>query len=248
MSNIPILCYHNVGPAPPDGKFNLLYTSVEKFERQLWTLRRLGLRGVAMRDGLAQLQANTSSDLVMLSFDDGYLDTVTRALPVLTSYGFTATCYLVSDAIGTHNSWDAALLQDQKPLMTQQQVQQWLAAGMEIGSHSCSHPRLAELSAMEAEREIAGSRAALRAALAVEIDQFAYPYGSFSAATIELVRRAGYVSAVTVEAGIAGARDDRYRLPRILVNGESGWLKFLLQVATPYEDLRRRRRRRSGSG
>jgi hypothetical protein len=77
----------------------------------------------------------------------------------------------------------------------------------------------------------------------VAIDQFSYPYGSFSSATVELVRRAGYVSAVTVVPGVAGAGDDRYRLPRILVDGESGWLKFLLQVATPYEDLRHRRRR-----
>ena len=246
MSKIPILCYHNVGPGPPDGKFKLLYTSAEKFERQLWTMRRLGLRGVSIRDGLPQLHGNTRSNLVMLSFDDGYLDTLTRALPILTSYGFTATCFVVSDAMGTHNSWDAAYLQDEKPLMTQQQVQQWLAAGMEVGSHSCSHPRLAELAAADAEREVAGSRAALHAALGVAIEQFAYPYGSFSSSTAELVRRVGYASAVTVVPGIAGASDDRYRLPRILVDGESGWLKFLLQVATPYEDLRHRRLRRSG--
>lgn len=243
MSKIPILCYHNVGQGPQDGKFNLLYTSLAKFDRQLWTLRRLGLRGVSMREGLQQLQGERRSNLVMLSFDDGYLDTVTRALPILTSYGFTATCFVVSDAIGTHNSWDAAYLQDHKPLMAQQQVQQWLAAGMEIGSHSCSHARLGELARDAAEHEIAGSRAALRAALGVAIDQFSYPYGSFSSATVELVRRAGYVSAVTVVPGVAGAGDDRYRLPRILVDGESGWLKFLLQVATPYEDLRHRRRR-----
>jgi peptidoglycan/xylan/chitin deacetylase (PgdA/CDA1 family) len=244
MSKIPILCYHNIGQSPQDGKFKLLYTSLAKFDRQLWTLRRLGLRGVSIREGLQQLQGD--SKLVMLSFDDGYLDTVARALPVLTSYGFTATCFVVGDAIGTHNSWDAAYLEDRKPLMTQQQIQQWLAAGMEVGSHSCSHPRLGELSAPQAEREIAGSRAALSAALGVPIDQFAYPYGSFTSTTVELVKRAGYLSAVTVVPGIAGPGDDRFRLPRVLVDGESGWLKFLLQVATPYEDLRHRRSRRSG--
>lgn len=243
MSRIPILCYHNIGQGPRDGKFNLLYTSVEKFERQMWTMRRLGLRGVSIGDGLQQLQSNTRSNLVMLSFDDGYVDTVTRALPVLTRYGFAATCFVVSDAIGTYNSWDAAYLQEEKPLMTGQQVQQWLAAGMEVGSHSCSHARLGELAAEAAEREIAGSRTALRAALGAPIDQFCYPFGSFTAATIELVKRAGYASGVTVKPGLAGAGDDRYRLPRILVDGESGWLKFLLQVATPYEDLRHRSRR-----
>ncbi len=54
MSALPILCYHNVAFAPPEARFKLLYVSPDKFERQLWTLRRLGLRGVSMGDGIAQ--------------------------------------------------------------------------------------------------------------------------------------------------------------------------------------------------
>jgi peptidoglycan/xylan/chitin deacetylase (PgdA/CDA1 family) len=242
MSNIPILCYHNVGASPQSGAFKLLYTSQEKFERQLWTMRRLGLRGVSISDGLRQLGGRGAGQLVMLSFDDGYLDTFTAALPLLRKYGFSATCYVVSDAIGSFNRWDAAALGETKPLMTHDHLQQWLAAGMEIGSHSWSHPRLRELDGEAAEQEIAGSRAALRCAFGVEVDHFCYPYGSFAASTMALVRRSGYLSAVTVEPGIARASDDRYRLPRILVDGESGWWKFVLQVATPFEQLRRRRR------
>jgi peptidoglycan/xylan/chitin deacetylase (PgdA/CDA1 family) len=242
MSNFPILCYHNIGASPAASAFRLLYTSQEKFERQLWTMRRLGLRGVSVGDGLRQLGGHGSGHPVMLSFDDGYLDTFTAALPLLRKYGFTATCYVVSDAIGSFNRWDAGYLGETKPLMTHDHLQQWLAAGMEIGSHSCTHPRLRELDPEAAQQEIAGSRAALRRAFGVEVDHFCYPYGSFSAPTMELVRRAGYLSAVTVESGIARASDDRYRLPRILVDGESGWWKFVLQVATPFEQLRHRRR------
>jgi peptidoglycan/xylan/chitin deacetylase (PgdA/CDA1 family) len=242
MSNIPILCYHNVGAGPQTSAFKLLYTSQEKFERQLWTMHRLGLRGVSVSDGLRQLGGRGADHLVMLSFDDGYLDTFTAALPLLRKYGFTATCYVVSDAIGSYNRWDASLLGETKALMTQQHLQQWLAAGMEIGSHSSSHPRLRELDSEAAEQEIAGSRAALRRVFGVEVDHFCYPFGSFAASTMELVRRSGYLSAVTVEPGIARASDDRYRLPRILVDGESGWWKFVLQVATPFEQLRHRRR------
>jgi len=76
----------------------------------------------------------------------------------------------------------------------------------------------------------------------VPIDHFAYPFGHFTADIVELVRRAGYSSAVTVVPGVARASDDRLRLPRILVNGERGLWRFLLQVATPYERLWRRRR------
>ncbi len=124
--------------------------------------------------------------------------------------------------------------------MSREQLDQWLAAGMEVGSHSLSHPRLHEVPHEVARHEIAESRAALRSLLGVPIEHFAYPFGAFSADIVECVRRAGYASAVTVQPGIARASHDRLRLPRVLVNGEHGLWKFLLHVVGPYERLRRR--------
>jgi len=195
---------------------------------------------VSVGEGLPVLGSNTSSNLVVFTFDDGYSDTLTRALPLLKKYGFTATCYLVSDAIGKHNHWDAEFLAERKRLMSQAEVQQWLAAGMEIGSHSCSHPKIQELDDKRAAEEIIGSREALRAAFGAAVDHFAYPFGRFSKATAEIVMRAGYLSAVSLLPGVACATDDRYRLPRIFVDGERGWLKFFVQVATRYENRHRR--------
>jgi len=86
--------------------------------------------------------------------------------------------------------------------------------------------------------EIAESRTALSNVLGVPVEHFAYPFGQFTAATVELVRRAGYSSAVTVLPGVARASDDILRLPRILVNGERGLWRFLLHAATPYGRLR----------
>jgi peptidoglycan/xylan/chitin deacetylase (PgdA/CDA1 family) len=239
MSNLPILCYHNIGQGPNRSRFRLLYVSQAKFERQLWTIRRLGMRGVSIGEGLRELGRGQKNNLVALTFDDGYADTLTQALPLLVKYGFTATCYLVSDAIGKHNLWDVAYLQEMKPLMDHQQVQHWLGAGMEIGSHSRSHPKLQDMADAEAWPEIAESRDTLRAVYGVPIDHFSYPFGHFADATAELVKRAGYLSAVSLDPGIVRASDDHYRLPRVFVNGERGWWKFLLQLATPYENRRR---------
>ncbi|HEX3951590.1 MAG TPA: polysaccharide deacetylase family protein [Steroidobacteraceae bacterium] len=241
MSTLTILGYHNVAMAPKDAPFKLLYVSPESFERQLWTLRRLGLRGVCTSEGVARLNNCTSRGCVVFTFDDGYADTLTVAAPLMKRYGFTATCYVVSGAVGTYNSWDAELLRERKPLMRRDQLEQWLAAGMEVGSHSVSHRRLHELTPDMAQYEIAESRTALHKMLGVPIEHFAYPFGHF-ADMVELVRHAGYSSAMTVLPGVARASDDRLRLPRILVNGERGLWKFLLQVATPYERLLWRRR------
>ncbi|MBS0365023.1 MAG: polysaccharide deacetylase family protein [Proteobacteria bacterium] len=240
MSALPIFCYHNVLTAPADAAFRLLYVSPELFERQLWTLRRLGLRGVCTGEGIARLRDGTSRGCVVLTFDDGYADTIATVAPLLQRYGFGATCYVVSDAVGTYNHWDAQHLRERKPLMTREQLGQWLAAGMEVGSHSRSHPRLRDLSPHAARHEIAGSRAALHDMLGVPIEHFAYPFGSFDVEIIEQVRHAGYRSAVTVAPGVARASDDPLRLPRMLVNGERGLWRFLLQLAAPRARLRRR--------
>ena len=242
MSALPILNYHNVAMAPTEAPFKLLYVSPDSFERQLWTLRRLGLRGVSTSEGIAGLNNGTSRGRVVFTFDDGYADTLNTAAPLLKSYGFTATCYVVSGAIGTFNRWDADYLQERKPLMSRDQLDHWLAAGMEVGSHSLSHRRLHELPQDEARYEIAESRSSLSRMLGVPIEHFAYPFGQFTADIVGLVRHAGYSSAMTVLPGVARASDDRLRLPRIFVNGERGLWKFLLQVATPYERLRWRRR------
>lgn len=242
MSALPILGYHNVAMAPKDAAFRLLYVSPDSFERQLWSLRRLGLRGVSTSEGIARLSNGTSRGCVALTFDDGYVDTLTIAAPLLKQYGFQATCYVVSSAVGTYNRWDAEYLRERKPLMSREQLDQWLAAGMEVGSHSHSHQRLQELPQDVARYEIAESRTELRRMFGVAIEHFAYPFGCFTADIVESVRHAGYTSAMTVLPGAARASDDRLRLPRILVNGERGLWKFLLQVATPYERLRRRQR------
>lgn len=242
MSSLPILCYHNVAEAPEDARFKLLYVNPERFERQLWTLRRLGLRGVSTSEGVARLRNDTARGCVVFTFDDGYADALATAAPLMRRYGVSATCYVVSGAIGTYNRWDAEYVGERKLLMSREQLDQWLAAGMEVGSHSLSHPRLNELPQDVAQYEIAESRAALRKMLGVPIEHFAYPFGAFTAGVVESVRRAGYSSAMTVLPGVARASDDRLRLPRILVNGERGLWRFLLHIATPYERLRLLRR------
>jgi len=241
VSTLPILCYHNVAEPPASSRFKLLYVSPAKFERQLWTMRRLGLRGVSISEGLRRLDEGGSRRYVALTFDDGYADTATVAAPLLKQYGFGATCYVVSSAVGTYNRWDAELLQERKPLMSREQIEQWLAAGLEVGSHTCSHPRLQQVSRTEALREIAESRAALRNLFGASVSHFAYPFGQFTDAVSQLVRNAGYLSAVTVVHGVARASDDRYHLPRILVDGEKGLWRLLVHLATPYDRLRRRR-------
>jgi peptidoglycan/xylan/chitin deacetylase (PgdA/CDA1 family) len=204
----------------------------------MWVLQRLGLRGVSMSQGLPRLRDKVRSNLVILTFDDGYVDTLTQAAPLLARFGFGATCYLVSDRLGDCSRWDDTRTGERKSLMSTEQVSAWLAAGMEIASHSRTHPMLHLVPDSEAETEIRDSRSALQATFGTTIEHFAYPFGGFSSRTVELVRRAGYRSAATIHPGIASNRDDPHLLPRVLIDGTRGLGRFLLLVGTPYLDFR----------
>jgi peptidoglycan/xylan/chitin deacetylase (PgdA/CDA1 family) len=245
VPRVPILCYHHVARRPAGTRFGVLYVEPGRFERQLWAMRRLGLRGVGLSEGLERLRGGARGDAVMLTFDDGYLDTLTDAAPLLARYGFRATLYVVSDRVGGHNAWDDGHPGERQPLLAREQIGRWLEAGMEIASHSRTHPRLSEIDDAEAASEIADSRAALQREFGAPVDDFAYPFGVFNARTVDLVRRAGYRSAVTTQPGTARGGDDPLRLPRLIVDGERGLPRFLLQVATPWDDLRHGRYARS---
>lgn len=240
MSRLTILNYHNVAVAPAGAQMTKLYVSPDQFERQCWLLKRLGLRGVSLSAGLQSLQRGDSDRCVVFSFDDGYLDNLSHAAPIMKQFGFHATCYVVAGRIGEYNTWDAEQLQVRKPLMNKAQLSTWLAEGHEIGSHTITHPHLNTLAREVAEFEITASKGSLEEMLDIDIQHFCYPYGDYNAETVELLRTAGYQSAVTTQRGLVDSQHDWLRLPRVSINGNKGLLRFALKAATSYAALGQR--------
>lgn len=241
MQLLRIFTYHNIDTPPKGAQLPKLYIDVEQFDRQCWLLKKLGIRGVSMSAGLAELDRGCASRSVVLSFDDGYMDNLCHAEPVLRRYGFHAICYVVSGGVGGYNFWDAEKLKVEKPIMDQRAIGQWLAAGHEIGSHTVSHPALTRLSRSQAAQEISASRQQLQRITATPVAHFCYPFGDHNDLTVDLVREAGYESAVTTCRGPAVPGSDRLRLPRISINRGRGLFKYGLHAATRYCSLRRQR-------
>lgn len=237
--NIPILMYHQIDTPPVRGTpLRGLVVSPGSFARQMGLLRLLGYRGLSMHDLEPYLQGKSKGKVVGITFDDGYQNNVKNALPVLTKYGFTATCYGVSSMIGGTNSWDLDIGVAQKPLMTASDWRTWLQAGMDIGSHTRTHADLTQLSAEAAVNEIATSRRELEDRLACEVRHFCYPYGRFDATHRQLVQQAGYVTATTTRRGKAQPGDDLYTLRRVLVAQASTPVQFAWKIVSSYEDRR----------
>ncbi|MBU2856451.1 polysaccharide deacetylase family protein [Acidithiobacillus ferrooxidans] len=236
MKPVPILMYHNIAVAPKGVGLHGLYVSPRRFARQMALLHWLGYRGLSMSAALPYLRGEREGKVAVITLDDGYRDNFECALPVLLHYGYTATCYVVSAAIGTDNHWDAQQLGTHKPLMNLNELCRWRDAGMEVGAHSRHHPHLPELSEPELDDEVAGSKRELEGLLAVPVTQFCYPYGAAGPREQEAVRRAGFAAAVTVRRGRARPGGDLFGLPRVMVGGHHAPHVFPLQLLTTHED------------
>src|SRR5262245_44542863 len=133
-----VLMYHSVEPYTWDPY--QVTVRPDRFNEQMRWLARRGLRGTSMRELLAAAREGRAKGLVGLTFDDGYADFTAHVMPVLTRYGFTATVFVIAGAMGGTNTWDEP--GPTKALLTADEVRQVAEAGIEIGSHSVSHPRL----------------------------------------------------------------------------------------------------------
>lgn len=236
---IPILMYHQIDVPPPRGTpLRGLVVSRGSFARQMWLLRLLGYRGLSMRDLEPYLSGQKQGRVVGITFDDGYLNNLHNALPVLKKHGFTATIYAVSGMIGGTNSWDRELVIE-KPLMSRRDWQAWLAAGMDVGSHTRTHARLRQLDTAAAWEEIAESRHDLEQQLGCDVRHFCYPYGEFDATHAAMAQEAGYSSATTTRRGRVHPGEDPYTLRRIMVACATNLVLFVVKVVTRYEDRRR---------
>jgi peptidoglycan/xylan/chitin deacetylase (PgdA/CDA1 family) len=203
--------------------------AVERFRRQLALLRAVGYRSASPAAVAGELQDRPplSPRSVVITFDDGYLDTLTVALPLLCEFGFTATCYFVAGAIGRVSEWT-----DPAPLMDWADVRAWRAAGMDVGAHSLTHPDLTTLGPAALAEEVAGARARLEDRLGAAVTSFAHPFNRVNARTMDAVGAAGYVS------GVAGPEPRRspYALSR--VDGAQGsWTWFALGLMPAYPAL-----------
>jgi peptidoglycan/xylan/chitin deacetylase (PgdA/CDA1 family) len=238
MKPVPILMYHNIGEPPEGARLRSLYVRTGAFARQMWLLKLLGYKGLSMAEAMPYLRGEKTGRVVAITFDDGYLDTLEHALPVLNAVGFTATCYVVSGHMGEYNEWDAAELKVHKKLMSAAQVKAWQAAGMEVGAHSRTHPRLTKCTDEELQVELAGSKADLEVLTGAPVTQFCYPYGDLDALVADAARKAGYSAATTTQRGRARPGDNPMLLRRILVSGSSMLHLFLIKLLTKYEDKR----------
>ena len=211
MTVVPVLGYHSISDEPHDGTLRWS-VSPGDFEEQMALLRERRCTPLTVADYVEMLRGRIPLPLrpVVVTFDDGFADLATTALPVLRRYDVCATAYVITARIGMRPALDRAHLADLPE------------AGVEIGSHSDSHQPLDCLAPAALRRETAVSRARLEDLLQAPVTSFAYPYGYHSRAVREAVIDAGYTSACAVKNALSHPDDDLFAIARVLVQRTTG--------------------------
>lgn len=234
---IPILVYHQIDEAPEKGRpFRSLYVAPRAFARQMAWLKALGYTGLSMGALMPYLRGEKTGKVVGITFDDGYLNNLTNALPVLARHGFSSTCYVVSGLLGQTNIWDEKIGIAQTPLMDKDQLRQWAAGGQELASHTHRHINLQTSADDESTADIRNGKAALEAITGQAADHFCYPYGHFEARHVGMAADAGFVTATTTQRSRCQQGTDLMQLPRVPVVRSTSLPVFWLKIATAYED------------
>jgi len=246
---IPILLYHSltVDASEPYRRFAM---DPGQFAEQMEHIAAGGYQTLTVSQLVA---ATTSPDArlperpLLITFDDGFEEIHSVALPVLSRLGLRSTTYVVTGQIGGRSTWLADVGEDDRPILSSGQIRELDVAGVEIGPHGHRHVPLDQIPFAKAASDIDRSRQALEEVLGHSVATFAYPYSYFSEVLKRHLRESGFSSACGVKQAFSYVGDDPFGLARVIVGSDVSmrcfdeWLRGEgLPVAWPGERSRTR--------
>jgi peptidoglycan/xylan/chitin deacetylase (PgdA/CDA1 family) len=232
------LCYHAVSEDWPAA----LSIEPDVLDRQLGMLARRGYAGLPAREALSGPAGDRT---VVLTFDDAYRSVLELAKPILDRHGMRASVYVPTDWAGRQepmtwpgvDQWLGGRHEHELSCMSWDELAGLEEAGWEVGSHTRSHPRLADLADdAELADELEGSRLVCEERLGRPCESIAYPYGSYDERVVEAAGRAGYRYGLTLPKALHPPRELAW--PRVgIYHVDTGW-RWRLKVAAPMRALR----------
>jgi peptidoglycan/xylan/chitin deacetylase (PgdA/CDA1 family) len=214
-----VLMYHKVN----DVAENPVTVPTAVFADQMAQLRELDYSVVSLDDVLDYYHggAPLPPRAVLITFDDGYLDNLENAAPILEGHGYPAVLFVPIGYLGgtrplPHDEHLARRGVVNRTL-DWAQLAELEAAGVRVESHGIGHRPLADLEVDEAAREITLSKLRLEDRLGRPVRAFAYVKGSeahYRPVHLSLLRQTGYEVAFTSISGANGGRTDPLQLHR----------------------------------
>lgn len=230
--DVPILMYHIIGP--PDRPENeRLAVATADFAAQMAYLDCAGYTPITVQRlfdafaGTAALPANP----IVLIFDDGWAGQFSEGLSILQQHGFVGSYAIITGFVDAGG-----------PYMTWAQIKQMSDAGMEMMSHTVSHPDLGTSDDATVIDQITSSKAVLQEQTGKTIDYFVYPAGEpfrsgsaeRQAQVVQMLKDAGYKGALLAN-GVFGGQDPNapFQLNRVRVEGGEDLATFAGSIYGP---------------
>jgi peptidoglycan/xylan/chitin deacetylase (PgdA/CDA1 family) len=238
-AEVLVLCYHAVSESWPAD----LSVTTAQLREQLELLVHRGYRSATLHDAVTA--PSPSRRTLVVTFDDAYLSVLELAHPILNSLGIRGTVFAVTDFVDEDkpldwpgiDHWRDGPHEAELRGLSWTQLEQLASAGWEIGSHTCTHPRLTQLDDAALACELRDSRAACERALGRACRSLAYPYGDFDARVAAAAEEAGYETAATLPERLP-KRSTALAWPRIGVYHPDSLGRFRLKVSPTIRRLR----------
>lgn len=222
MSGAPIFCYHDVvgsedalaSVAPAHRPYVL--TRAQLVEH-LDALAGAQAGGTVVARTVGELVAAPGAGQFALSFDDGHESSYSEIFPLLAERRWRGTFFVVASWIGEPHS------------LSWGQLRAMADAGMEIGSHSLTHPFINTLAPDAIRHEFAESKRILEDGLGRPVQVASLPRGSTAPGMAEIVAELGYEAFCTSEPGLVSATTNPFDAPRIAIKWRTS-APFLIHV------------------
>ena len=218
-----VLCYHIV-ETPQDPRMEI---SREAFHQQMRYLSMTGYNIIPLRqlyEYVSGKRASIPRNSVVITIDDGWRSTYTEVFPEMQKLGFPFTVFIYPRIIGQTShalSW--------------KQVKEMSDAGVDIESHSFSHPFLTKRRHTGIDdrdyyrwldQELEGSKKTIERETGHTVSFLAYPYGDYDHYLVAACARAGYTAALTCDYGRVRKASDPLRMKRFVIDKRMDFAAF----------------------
>jgi peptidoglycan/xylan/chitin deacetylase (PgdA/CDA1 family) len=221
MNDLIVLCYHGISATWP------AETTVgpAELESQLAGFLARGYEAATLEEALTTPPAERT---FVVTFDDAHRSVLEQAVPIMARLSVPGTVFVPTDYASSqqpmawdgYDMWMGTEHERELDCMTWDELRGLDADGWEIGSHTCSHPRLSTLDEERIAAELTESRAVCEREMGKPCRSIAYPYSDYDDRVVRAAREAGYQFAVTVPRGSRAPLPLQW--PRVGVyNGES---------------------------
>jgi peptidoglycan/xylan/chitin deacetylase (PgdA/CDA1 family) len=214
---VAILGYHEFSETQTETAMRI---RTAKFRKQMEVIRQLGITVISLDDFMAWKRGEREipEKSILITLDDGWKSVYTDAFPILKEFGYPFTLYLYKNYVDGGGR-----------ALTSEMIQEMMAAGATIGSHSVSHPLPSAVKSQLAKgpeaydaflrRELGESKRFLEEKFKVPVTTYAYPGGFFTEEMLTLGEELGYSHLFTVQPGKVKRSMPDNALPRYMILG-----------------------------